>query len=54
MDLSMHKTSMYRILTEHLALQKVCARFVLHKLASNQKLLRIPHSKNIIKKIKND
>jgi len=48
-ELNISKTSIYRILTEHLGLQKVCARFVPHKLTDVQKLLRIQHSKVIIR-----
>jgi len=51
-ELNISKTSIYRILTEHLGLQKVCARFVPHKLTGVQKLLRIQHSKDIIKEAK--
>ncbi|XP_049305487.1 protein GVQW3-like [Bactrocera dorsalis] len=46
MELNISKTSIYRILTEHLGLRKVCARFVPHKLTDDQKLLRIQHSKD--------
>jgi len=53
-ELNISKTLIYRILTEHLGLQKVCARFVPHKLTDVQKLLRIQHSKDIIKEAKKD
>jgi len=53
-ELNISKTSIYRILTEHLGLQKVCARFVPHKLTDVQKLLRIQHSKDIIEEAKKD
>ena len=49
MKLNISKTSIYRIWTEHL-----CARFVPHKLTDYQKLLRILHSKDIIKEAKKD
>jgi len=45
-EFNISKTSIYRILTEHLGLQKVCARFVPHKLADVQELLRTQHSKD--------
>ncbi|XP_050745813.1 uncharacterized protein LOC122818768 [Drosophila biarmipes] len=49
-ELNISKTSIYRILTEHLSLQKVCAWFVPHKLTDVQKLLRtvrlLPFRKN--------
>lgn len=54
MDLNMSDTSIYRILTEHLNMRKVCARFVPHKLTDDQKLLRIQHSKDVIKEAKKD
>jgi len=53
-ELNISKTSIYRILTENLCLQKVCARFVQHKLTDVQILLRIQHSKDIIKEAKKD
>jgi len=53
-EFNISKTSIYRILTEHLGLQKVCARFVPHKLTDVQKLLKIQHSKDIIKEGKKD
>jgi len=53
-ELNISKTSIYRILTAHLGLQKVCARFVPHKLTDVQKLLRIQHSKDIIEEAKKD
>jgi len=53
-EFNISKTSIYRILTEHLGLQKVCARFVPHKLADVQELLRTQHSKDIIKEAKKD
>jgi len=52
MELNIPKSTIYRILTEHLGLQKVCARFVPHKLTDDQKMLRIQHSKDIIKEAK--
>lgn len=54
MELNISKTSIYRILTEHLGLRKVCSRFVPHKLTDDQKLRRIQHSKDIIKESKKD
>lgn len=54
MELDISKSSIYRILTEHLGYRKVCARFVPHKLTDDQKLLRIQHSKDIIKMTKKD
>jgi len=51
-ELNISKTLIYRILTERLGLQKVCARFVPHKLTDVQKLLRTQHSKDIIKEAK--
>ena len=36
-ELNISKTSIYRILTDHLGLRKVCARFVPHKLTDDQK-----------------
>ena len=54
MELNIPKSTIYRILTEHLGLQKVCARFVPHKLTDDQKMLRIQHSKDIIKEAKKD
>jgi len=53
-ELNISKTLIYRILTERLGLQKVCARFVPHKLTDVQKLLRTQHSKDIIKEAKKD
>ncbi|EGI68668.1 FLJ37770-like protein, partial [Acromyrmex echinatior] len=41
MELNIPKSTIYRILTEHLGLQKVCARFVPHKLTDDQKMHRI-------------
>lgn len=54
MELNISKTSIYRILTEHLGLRKVSSRFVPHKLTDDQKLLRIQHSMDIIKESKMD
>uniref|UniRef100_A0A034VCE1 Mariner Mos1 transposase n=1 Tax=Bactrocera dorsalis TaxID=27457 RepID=A0A034VCE1_BACDO len=54
MELNISKTSIYCILTEHLGLREVCSRFVPHKLSDDQKLLRIQHSKDIIKEVKKD
>jgi len=51
-ELNISKTSIYRILNEHLGLQKVCARFVPHKLTDVQKLLRIQDSVIRIKEAK--
>jgi len=51
-ELNISKTLIYRILTEHLGLQNVCARFVPHKLTDVQKLLRI--QQDIIKEAKKD
>ena len=36
-ELNISKTSIYRILTDHLGLRKPCARFVPHKLTDDQK-----------------
>ena len=52
MELNLSATSIYRILTEHLGLRKVCSRFVPHKLTDAEKALRIQHSKDIIKEAK--
>ena len=54
MELNLSATSIYRILTEHLGLRKVCSRFVPHKLTDAKKALRIQHSKDIIKEAKKD
>ena len=54
MELNLSATSIYRILTEHLGLRKVCSRFVPYKLTDAEKALRIQHSKDIIKKAKKD
>ena len=54
MELNLSATSIYRILTEHLGLRKVCSRFVPHKLTDAEKALRIQHSKDIIKEAKKD
>lgn len=54
MELNIPKTIIHRILTEHLGLTKVCARFVPHKLKEHEKALRIQHSKDIIKEAKKD
>ena len=54
MELNFSATSIYRILTEHLGLRKVCSRFVPHKLSDAEKALRIQHSKDIIEKAKKD
>ena len=53
-ELNISKTSIYRISTDHLGLRKVCACFVPHKLTDDQKLLRIQHSKDIIKEARKD
>ena len=53
-ELNISKTSIYRILTDHLGLRKVCARFIPHKLTEDQKLLRIQHSKDLIKEARKD
>jgi len=37
-ELNILKTSIYRIFTEHLGLQEVCARFVPHKLTDVTKI----------------
>ena len=52
MELNLSATSIYRILTEHLGLRKVCSRFVRHKLTDAEKALRIQHLKDIIKEAK--
>lgn len=52
MELNISKTSIYRILTEHLGIRKICSCFGPHKLTDNQKLRRIQHSKDIIKESK--
>ena len=54
MELNLSATSIYRILTEHLGLRKVCSLFVPHKLTDAEKALRIQHSKDIIKEAKRD
>lgn len=54
MELNISRDSIHRILTDHLGLRKVCARFVPHKLTDDQKLLRVQHSKDIIKEAKKD
>lgn len=53
-ELSIPAGSIYNILTKKLGYRKVCARFVPHKLTEDQKLLRIQHSKDIIKEAKKD
>ena len=54
MKLNLSATSIYRILTEHLGLRKICSRFVPHKLTDAEKALRIQHSKETIKEAKKD
>lgn len=54
MELNISKDSIHRILTEKLNMRKVCSRFVPHRLTDDQKLLRIQHSKDIIKEAKKD
>ena len=54
MGLNLSATSIYRILTEHLGLRKVCSHFVPHKLTDAEKALRIQHSKDIKKEAKKD
>ena len=54
MELNMSKNSIHRILTNHLNLRKVCAKFVPHKLTDYQKSLRIQHCKDLIKESKKD
>lgn len=53
-ELNMSKDSIHRILSEHLGLRKMFARFIPHKLTDDRKLLRIQHSKDIIKEAKKD
>lgn len=49
MELNISKTSIYRILTKHLGLRKVCSRFDLHKLTENAQNSSL---KDLIKKSK--
>ena len=49
MVLNISIDSIRRILTGNLGMRKVCSRFVPHKLTDDQKLLRIQHSRDIIK-----
>lgn len=53
-ELNITKDSIHTILVEHLGLRKVCARFVPHKLKEEEKVLRIQHSRDIIKEAKKD
>lgn len=54
MELNISKTSIYRILTEHLGLRKVCSRFIPHTLTDDQKVLRIEHAKDIVREARRD
>ena len=54
MEFNLSATSIYRILTEHLGLRKVCWRFIPHKLTDAEKALRIQQSKDIIKEAEKD
>lgn len=53
-QLHISDTSILQILTEHLGLRKVCARFVPHKLTDDQKVLRIQHCIDLVEEDKKD
>jgi len=53
-ELNISKNAIHRILTQHLGLRKICARFVPHQLTDDQKALRIRHCKDLLKSSKNN
>jgi len=54
LELGISKTTIHRILTEKLGLQKLNSKFVPHQLNDDQKLHRVEHCKDIIEYARSD